>query len=153
MVCALPDEASPSPLFRDGGVTGELINSKDWAASPLGPLSSWPVSLKTIVSVMLQSRHPMFLWWGPELIQLYNDAYLPSFGVGKHPQSLGQRGPECWGEIWSNIFPQIEDVMKRGRSSWNEDHLVPIFRNGKIEEVYWTYGYSPVRAEDGSIAG
>ena len=153
MVRALSEENSPASLFRDGGVMGELINSWDWGASPLGPLSSWPVSLRTIVSMMLQSRHPMFLWWGPELIQLYNDAYLPSFGVGKHPKALGQRGQECWGEIWSIIFPQIDDVMQRGQPSWNEDQLVPIFRNGTIEEVYWTYGYSPVRAEDGSIAG
>lgn len=95
----------------------------------------------------------MFLWWGPGLIQFYNDAYLPSFGVGKHPRAMGQPGRECWPEIWPIIGPQIEDVMKRGAPSWNEDQLVPILRNGKLEDVYWTYGYSPVYDESGAVAG
>jgi signal transduction histidine kinase/ActR/RegA family two-component response regulator len=95
----------------------------------------------------------MFLWWGPELIQFYNDAYLPSFGVGKHPAAMGQPGRECWPEIWPIIGPQIEDVMLRGVPSWNEDQLVPIQRNGRLEEVYWTYGYSPVFDDAGSVSG
>ena len=103
--------------------------------------------------MLLHSRHPMFLWWGPELVQVYNDAYLPSFGAGKHPAAMGQSGRECWPEIWSIIGPQIDDVMRRGKPSWHEDALVPIFRNGAIEDVYWTYGYSPVFEHDGTIAG
>jgi signal transduction histidine kinase/ActR/RegA family two-component response regulator len=95
----------------------------------------------------------MFLWWGPELIQFYNDAYLPSFGHGKHPAAMGQRGFECWQEIWSIIHPQIVDVMERGKASWNEDQLVPIYRNERLEDVYWTYGYSPVYDEMGSVGG
>ena len=95
----------------------------------------------------------MFLFWGPDLIQLYNDAYLPSFGVGKHPAAMGQRGEDCWGEIWPIIWPQIDDVLTRGKASWNEDALVPIFRNGRIEEVYWTYGYSPACDDSGHTAG
>lgn len=95
----------------------------------------------------------MFLWWGPELIQFYNDAYLPSFGQGKHPLAMGQRGEECWPEIWPLIHPQIQDVMERGIASWHEDQLVPIYRNGRLEDVYWTYGYSPVFDEHGAIAG
>ncbi|HEY6880389.1 MAG TPA: PAS domain-containing protein [Polyangiales bacterium] len=102
---------------------------------------------------MLNSRHPMFLWWGPELIQFYNDSYTPSFGIGKHPAAMGQRGEECWPEIWPIIYPQISDVMERGVASWNVDQLVPIFRNGQLEDVYWTYGYSPVFDEQGAIAG
>jgi signal transduction histidine kinase len=95
----------------------------------------------------------MCLWWGPELIQFYNDAYLPSVGRGKHPVAMGQRGRDCWREIWPIIWPQIDDVMNRRRSSWNEDHLVSIFRNGRIEEVYWTYGYSPVFDDTGAVGG
>ncbi|CAN5403108.1 hypothetical protein BH09MYX1_BH09MYX1_13170 [soil metagenome] len=139
---------------KPGDACGELIRSIDWSKSAIGPRDKWPVSLRTILGTMLRSRHPMFLWWGPDLVQFYNDAYVPSFGVGKHPLAMGQRGVECWGEIWPIIGPQIDDVMKRGIASWNEDALVPIFRNGRIEEVYWTYGYSPVAGDDGeSIVG
>ena len=141
------------PFLEGGGVSGELARSIDWAGTPLGPPAAWPQSLKTIVGVILQSRHPMFLWWGPELIQVYNDAYLPSFGVGKHPAAMGQRGRDCWQEIWPIVWPQIDDVMSRKRSSWNEDQLVPVFRNGRLEEVYWTYGYSPVLDDRGGVGG
>ncbi len=140
-------------FLSDGGVTGELIKKIDWQTTPVGPVSAWPESLKTTIGTMLHSRHPMFLWWGPELIQFYNDAYLPSFGIGKHPVAMGQRGADCWQEVWPIIWPQIDDVMSRGKPSWNQDQLVPIFRNGRIEEVYWTYGYSPVFVEGGVIGG
>ncbi len=139
--------------LKGGGEMGERIRAFDWSQTALGPLATWPSALKTIASTLLHSRHPMFLWWGPELIQLYNDAYLPSFGVGKHPLALGQRGRECWQEIWSVIGPQIDDVLLRGKPCWHEDALVPIFRNGALEDVYWTYGYSPVFDDAGCIAG
>ncbi len=103
--------------------------------------------------MLLHSRHPMFLWWSEGLIQFYNDAYLPSFGKGKHPAAMGQRGADCWQEIWPVIWPQINDVMRHGKSSWHENHLVPIFRNNHLEEVYWTYGYSPVFDDRGTVAG
>jgi signal transduction histidine kinase/CheY-like chemotaxis protein len=136
-----------------GGTCGELIRSIDWSTSPVGPVESWPTSLRVTLQTVLNSRHPMFVWWGPELVQFYNDAYVPSFGHGKHPAAMGQRGAECWSEIWPIIGPQIEGVMTRGESTWHQDALVPILRNGRIEEVYWTYGYSPVFDEDDRIHG
>ncbi len=90
--------ASSFPV--SGGACGALIRAFDWASTPLGPIDRWPSALRTTVQTMLCSRQPMFLWWGPELVQLYNDAYVPSFGAGKHPRALGQRGADCWGEIW-----------------------------------------------------
>jgi signal transduction histidine kinase/FixJ family two-component response regulator len=140
-------------MLEGGGEMASLIGHLDWASTPLGARSRWSRSLKAAVAMILHSRHPMFLWWGPELVQIYNDAYVPSFGLGKHPTALGQRGRECWPEIWSIIGPQIDDVMHSGVASWHEDALVPIFRNGAIEEVYWTYGYSPVFDDDGAIGG
>ncbi|RKH30002.1 sensor histidine kinase [Corallococcus sicarius] len=140
-------------LFSGDGEMAVRMRVKDWSSTPLGPVEGWPVSLRTLVRVLLHSRHPMFLWWGPELIQFYNDAYVPSFGRGKHPAALGLPGRETWPEIWPIIGPQIEDVMREGKASWNEDQLVPIFRNGRIEDVYWTYGYSPVFDDDGKIGG
>jgi PAS domain S-box-containing protein len=95
----------------------------------------------------------MFLWWGRDLVQFYNDAYRPSLGADKHPLALGQNGIECWPEIWPIIGPQIEAVMTSGQASWHEDQLVPIIRNGKLEDVHWTYGYSPVRDSAGTICG
>ena len=143
----------PTRWNEGGGEAGALIRSIDWSATPLGATDGWPNGLKMAVGILLHSRHPMFLWWGPELIQFYNDAYMPSFGQGKHPAAMGQAGRDCWQEIWPIIGPQIDDVMTHGKSTWNEDHLVPIFRNGRIEEVYWTYGYSPVIGDDGDVAG
>jgi signal transduction histidine kinase/CheY-like chemotaxis protein len=136
-----------------GGATADLVRSVDWSCTAIGPVETWSTSLKTTLATMLHSRHPMFLWWGPELVQFYNDAYIPSFGAGRHPSAIGQRGRECWAEIWPIIGPQIEGVMQRAESTFHEDHLVPIFRNGRMEEVYWTYGYSPVYEVDGSVAG
>ena len=148
-----PANKTDAWMLDGAGEMGALIDQFDWDATPLGQPSSWSHSLRATVAMLLHSRHPMFLWWGPELIQIYNDAYMPSFGLGKHPAALGQRGRDCWPEIWHIIGPQIDDVMRRGIASWHQDALVPIFRNGGIDEVYWTYGYSPVFDDDGSIGG
>ncbi len=136
-----------------GGETGALVRTIDWSRHALGAPDHWPIALKITLGTIFGSRHPMFLWWGPDLIQFYNDAYLPSFGKGKHPLAMGQRGVECWPEIWPIIFPQIQDVLNEGKPSWNENQLVPIFRNGQIEDVYWTYGYSAVLDEKGNVGG
>lgn len=118
-----------------------------------GPPEQWPAALRGLVGTLLGSRHPMFLWWGPDLVQFYNDAYIPSVGAHRHPTAMGQRGRDCWPEIWPVIGPQIEAVMQRGESTWHEDQLVPIMRHGRMQDVYWTYSYSPARLEDGAIGG
>ena len=141
-----------SRIIGSGEMAG-LIRGFDWSKSVLGPVDTWSYTLLTTVNMLLASRHPMFLWWGPDLIQFYNDGYRPSIRDDKHPAAVGQRGLECWPEIWPIIGPQIEAVMERGESTWNLNQLVPINRNGKLEEVYWTYSYSPVRDEDGAIQG
>lgn len=147
-----PSKRKPFQI-SGGGITGDLFRAIDWAQHPMGGFEEWPVALKTSLQILFHSQHPMFIWWGEHLYQFYNDAYLPSFGVGKHPLAMGQRGEECWPETWSIIKPQIDLVMTEGGSTWNENQLVPIFRNGKLDEVYWTYGYSPIYDEDGSIGG
>jgi PAS domain S-box-containing protein len=95
----------------------------------------------------------MFVWWGPDLIQFYNDGYRPSLRADKHPSAVGQRGMECWPEIWPIIGPQVAAVVGEGESTWNTNQLVPINRNGKLEEIYWTYSYSPVRDNAGTVQG
>jgi len=123
---------------------GALMRIRDWTRSPIGPPEHWPQSLKTAVRLILTSGHPMFIWWGPRLIQFYNDAYRLSIGPERHPSALGGEGRGCWDEIWHIIGPQIEQVMSGRGSTWNENALVPITRNGKREDVYWTYSYGPI---------
>jgi two-component sensor histidine kinase/PAS domain-containing protein len=134
-------------FLRGGGELGALIRAHDWAATPLGPPETWSQPLKTAVRLLLSTGHPMFLWWGPDLIQFYNDAYRRSIGPERHPGAVGQRGRDCWQEIWPIIGPQIEQVMAGGEPTWHENALVPITRNGRLEEVYWTYSYGPVHDE------
>lgn len=141
-------------FLKGGGEAAELMRTVDWAGTAIGSPETWPQSLRTTLNIILNSRFPMFLWWGPELIQFYNDAYRPSFGKqGKHPAAMGQRGEECWPEIWPIIKPLIDQVLTTGVSTWSEDQLIPIYRNGQLEDVYWTFSYSPVNDETGRIVG
>ena len=155
---AMADEVLRHPaaidrIFAGGGEMRALCRAYDWSTTPLGPVSEWSASLRAAVGIVLGSSTPMFLWWGPELIQIYNDAYRPSFGaVGRHPKALGMRGRDCWTDIWDTIGPQIEQVMTTGVSTWHEDQYLPIERNGTLEDVWWTYSYSPVYEDDGSVA-
>ena len=123
---------------------GALIRGHDWRSSSLGPPAGWPQSLRTAVRLMLNTGHPMYIWWGPDLACFYNDAYARSIGPERHPGSLGRPAREVWAEIWDVIGPQIEQVISGGGATWHVNHLVPITRHGKREEVYWTYSYSPI---------
>jgi PAS domain S-box-containing protein len=136
-------------FLAGGGEMGALTRAYDWWASPLGPPGTWPQSLRTALRILLNTNHPMFIWWGEELIQFYNDAYRQTMGPERHPSALGQRGRECWAEIWHIIGPQIEQVMSGGGATWHENQLVPVTRHGRLAQVYWTYGYSPIDEDDG----
>jgi PAS domain S-box-containing protein len=141
-------------FLQGGGEMGSLTRNFDWSQTTIGTPDEWPQSLRTTVAMILSSKFPMFLWWGDNLVQFYNDAYRPSLGnEGKHPLALGQNGEECWPEIWPIIYPLIRQVLDTGIATWSEDQLVPIYRNGKIEDVYWTFGYSPIRGETEHIEG
>ncbi len=141
-------------IFPGDGEMAVRCRRLDWERTPLGAPDGWPEHLRTTVRLLLSSRHPMVLFWGPEFVQLYNDAYRPSLGEqGRHPSALGQRAHECWEEIWDVVAPQLAEVRERGRPTWHENALVPITRDGAREEVYWTYGYSPVSGPDGAADG
>jgi len=149
-----PVPAPPGPaVFRAEGEMAALMREVDWAATPLGPVHVWPVSLRSTVSTLLASRHAMFLWWGPDLIQFYNDGYRLSLGPDRHPSALGHRGRECWAEIWPTIGSEVESIMAGGPATWHEDHLVPITRGDRVHDVYWSYSYSPVQDDDGGVGG
>ncbi|MCF6131839.1 PAS domain-containing protein [Flavobacterium wongokense] len=141
-------------FLAGGGEMGQLMREKDWSKNPLGNPETWPQSLRITLSILLNSKFPMFLFWGQELICFYNDGYRPSLGNnGKHPDILGGRGEDFWKEIWKDIKPLIDNALEKGEASWFEDLLLPIYRNGKMEDVYWTFSYSPVNDESGKPAG
>jgi PAS domain S-box-containing protein len=137
-----------SALFSRGGEVGRLLEAYDWASNPLGDPGGWSQPLRAAVSLVLQCAHPMYIWWGTELLCFYNDAYRRSIGAERHPSSLGRPGREVWAEIWPVIGPQIEHVMSGQGPIWHEDQLVPITRDGKLEDVYWTYSYNPIPDPD-----
>ncbi|WP_461148647.1 PAS domain-containing protein [Spirosoma pulveris] len=133
---------------------GALTRQYDWSKTSLGTPDQWPQNLRVTLSIILNARFPMILWWGPELVQFYNDAYRPSLGnTGKHPTALGQKAEDCWPEIWPTVYSLLKQVMDGGPATWSEDQLMPIYRNGQLDDVYWTFSYSPIKDESGRVAG
>jgi len=143
--------AAPTYFLEDGGKMGELIRSKDWSATSLGPVENWPHSLKTTISLVLHSAYPMFIWWSKELIMFHNDAYLPVLGK-KSPDALGKNARIVWSEVWQDIGPLVDDVF-RGGSVFMKDLPLYLGRKGFLEETYWTFSYSPILNEEGQVDG
>lgn len=147
-----PIDLSDSPEFLTGGdMMGALTRSHDWSRSPLGAVETWPQSLRTAVSIMLNSKHPMFIAWGQDLTFLYNDGYRPILGQ-KHPAALGRRFADIWAEIWDDILPLIERALA-GDATWSDDLELHMDRRGYLEETYFTFSYSAIRDESGGIGG
>jgi PAS domain S-box-containing protein len=141
------------PVFVGDSAMAALMRTVDWAATPIGAVDGWPQSLRTALSICLESRFPILLWWGAQLVMLYNDAYRPMLGSSKHPRALGQAGRDCWPEIWEIIGPMLEGVLSRGEATWSEDQLLMLERSGFPEECYFTFSYSPIHEEGGGIGG
>ena len=139
-------------LFAAGGELGDLMRSADWDSSPLGPVAKWPQALKTAVRIMLTSRQPMFVWWGNDLINLYNDAYRSILG-GKHPAALGMPAREVWREIWDEVGPRARSAMRDDAGTYDEALELIMVRNGYPEETYYTFSYSPVPNDEGGTGG
>lgn len=131
---------------------GGRVQRFDWAATPLGPFSYWPPSLKTAAGICLSSKFPMCIWWGEENTQIYNDAYVPILG-DKHPRSLGQPGHECWAEVWDVAGPLCAHVRESGEAIWSEDLQLMMARSAILEETYFTMSYSPIEDEGGAVGG
>jgi PAS domain S-box-containing protein len=144
--------SSAQEWLAGGGELSRLIQEHDWSQTPLGPLDGWPQSLKTSVSICLASRFPIVLYWGPERVVLYNDAYRAILGT-KHPWALGQRCCDCWAEIWDTIGPMLDSVVQTGEATWSNDLLLVLHRYGYAEECYFSFSFSPVRVEAGAVGG
>ena len=139
-------------FLQGGGEVGALMRTHDWTRSPLGPPSSWPQPLRSVVGLLLTSKFPMFVAWGPELGFLYNDAYAEILGA-KHPGALGARFHDIWREIWPDIQPLITSAM-RGEATYRENLPLVLNRGrGFAEQAWFTFSYSPVRDETGAVAG
>lgn len=136
------------------GEMAALIREFDWTANVLGAPSEWPASLRTAIALILGTRQPMFIWWGDQLIQFYNDAYREMLGPDLHPWLLGGSGRTDWPSLWPQIGPQIEAVMAGGPASWDRAAMVPVIRFGRTETAFWDCGYSPIHDVDhGGVGG
>ncbi|TGE24418.1 HAMP domain-containing histidine kinase [Hymenobacter aquaticus] len=148
---ALSDEALAARLFPGGGEMGARIRALDWSATLLGPMRTWPQSLRTAVSIMLGSRFPMMVHWGPELVHFYNDGYATIL-QGKHPGALGQPAEPWWREMWPFLLSIFEPVWA-GQTTFFENGLVLPNRQGFVEEAYFTFSHSPIYDEAGAVGG
>ncbi|MGX4640153.1 PAS domain S-box protein [Massilia sp. SYSU DXS3249] len=137
--------------FPDVSPFHALLNGIDWSASPLGPVASWPMSLRANTNLMLDAMVPMSIVWGPERILLYNEAYTQFLGE-KHPAALGRPLDRVWPEIWDEIGPLV-DRARAGEAFHLEDVPLPIARKGTPEPAWFTFFYSPLRGDDGQLAG
>jgi hypothetical protein len=134
---------APDALLAGGGEMGALLRSIDWSTTPLGPTSAWSHALRTTVGIILRSPFPTLLWWGPQFVQIYNDAYSPIPGA-KHPRAFGQSGSECWAEIWDIIGPMAEAPFRGEPATASDDLVLLIHRRGFLEECHFKVSYGPV---------
>lgn len=144
----VPDEA-----FPEDSEMAALIRARDWTATVLGAVENWPQSLRTASSICLASSFPAIVWWGTDLVALYNDACRPLLETSKHPQGLGQRGRDCWPEIWPVVGPAIAGVLATGEAIQLGDRAIGLDRNGGTEQRYFTFSCSPIRDESGGVGG
>ncbi len=135
-----------------GGEMGELIRTVDWGGTPVGPVEGWPQSLRTAVSIMLNTHFPMYIAWGKEFTQFYNDGYRPILGSTKHPAAMGRSTRVTFSEIWDIIGPMFNGVLE-GKAVGFSDFMLPLDRHGFTEECYFIFSYSPIKQEDGSTGG
>lgn len=143
---------SAEAYFPGNGMMIRTVREKDWTGTLLGPVSTWPESIRTAVDICLNSHFQLVVLCGPELVYVYNDAAIPIFG-DKHPWALGQRASDVWAEAWDTIGPMLHAVLDTGIATRHDDLLLVLQRRGFIEECYFTFSYSPIRIEGGAVGG
>lgn len=155
----IPDPGrKTAPIQRDdafppgGGEMGALIRALDWSKTALGPIAGWPASLKSAISLMLPAKAQIVLFWGPEFIAFYNDAYAPTIG-DKHPRALGLPARESWTELWDDLEPLLRQVLETGETLYAKDRPFYIERHGYPENVYFDISYSPIRDAGNAVGG
>jgi PAS domain S-box-containing protein len=142
---------------RDGLILGksqmaDLVRAHDWSSTPLGRIEDWSEVLLSSVNLMLACAFPSLVFWGTDLVQLYNDAFIPLLAE-RHPSGLGQTARECWSDAWQIVGPNLKRVMDDGATVYHQDTIVPIVRDGKLQDIRWTYSYSPIFGSGGAVLG
>ncbi len=145
-------ETSRTIFLQGGGEMGALMRSLDWSQTQLGAIETWPQSLRSALSICLNSRFPIAIYWGPDCLLLYNDAWRPIVG-NKHPWSLGRPAREVWTEIWNEIGPELASVLATGEGTFHKDELLSMHRFGYTEECFFEYTFNPIQGEGGVIDG
>jgi PAS domain S-box-containing protein len=141
-----------NPIFAGGGEMGELMRSLDWSQTLLGAVENWTQSLRSTLSICLNSRFPIAIYWGQDCLLLYNDAWRPIVG-DKHPWALGRPAREVWSEIWDDIGPELASVLATGEGTFHKDDLLAMHRFGYTEECFFEYTFNPIQSEAGGIGG
>jgi PAS domain S-box-containing protein len=141
----------------DGVIVGKshmagLVRAFDWSSTPLGRIEGWSESLLCSVNLMLACAFPSLVFWGKDLVQLYNDAFIPLLAE-RHPSGLGQTARECWSDAWQIVGPNLSRVMHDRETVYYENTIVPIIRDGKLQDIRWTYSYSPIFGSGGDVLG
>ncbi len=149
----LRSDAQALDFLSGGGEMSERIRAFDWSKTPLGSLETWPQSLKTALKIALNSRYPIWMGWGRELVNLYNTPYIPVLGK-RDEWALGASARDVWKEVWEeHLGLQADAVLLRGEASWNDQRQMVMYRNGYAEETYFTFSFSPLPADEGGIGG
>ncbi|MCT7661139.1 SpoIIE family protein phosphatase [Mycobacterium deserti] len=147
------DSGSVPAVFGADIEVGRDLTRVDWQATPLGSPEGWPQSLQTAINILLSSRFPMWMAWGPELTFFCNAAYRRDTLGRKYPWALGRPAREVWAEIWNDIGPRIERVLATDNATWDVALLLFVERSGYVEESYHTFSYSPLHDDEGDVAG
>lgn len=146
-----PPESWPDSLNNGSEMAGRIL-SRDWSRTALGPIESWPAALRTALGMCLSTRFPMYIYWGPDRLQFYNDAGIWIMGT-RHPDTAMGPVSEVFPEIWPVIKDMFDHIEQTGEPSWSENQLLPLQRNGFAEECYFTFSYSPIRDDSGLVVG
>lgn len=147
------NQENAETLLAGDGETGALMCAVDWTATPLGPVEAWPQSLVAALRLLRNARQPMFLWWGDDLVQFYNDASIPLLGEDKHPSGMGQPGRAVWPEAFESLEPMLRAALRDGRASRLEEELRPVNRPGFVEACYFDYAFTPLPDDTGAVGG
>ncbi|KOS08055.1 hypothetical protein AM493_19860 [Flavobacterium akiainvivens] len=149
----MENTTNPFAFFKGGGEMGNRIRNFNWAETPVGPAETWPSNLRNTLGLMMSTKFPMFLFWGDDAVQFYNDGYIKILNFqGRHPGALGQKGADCWEDVW-DIVGGLINTVRTGEDVYMENLMINHRFEGARKDTYWTFSYSPVWGDSGNVDG